>query len=282
MIGLTNIQPDDLKETDAILIVTVPTGSTVTATKNGVTLTPTIWVQNADNTRDSAIFSILSSTFDANAWTVTATLGAYTTSDTVTIDSAKEYSMELAFRVPVGYQEVEYIESSGTQWINTGITPNTNTISKIKFMNLEETGNVIFGYYANNDNTDYRFFNVHSKYYFDAPGNRRIQGGTCQPNIIKELEIGVYYIKDLTTATNIISGSSFTFTGNSTITLNYGTNGYSKNRWYYVFIYNGNTLLAELYPCYRITDSVAGMWDRVSETFLTNSGSGSFIVGADI
>lgn len=86
-----------LKATDAVLIVTVPTGSTVTATKGGVTLTPTIWVQNADNTLDTAIFSIKASTFDANAWTVTATLGTDSASNTVVINEAKEYELLLSY-----------------------------------------------------------------------------------------------------------------------------------------------------------------------------------------
>ena len=83
-----------LKDTDAILTVTVPTGSTVTATKGGVTLTPTMWVQAADNTLDCALFVIAPSMFDAvNAWTVTATLGAKTASDTITINTNKQYDL---------------------------------------------------------------------------------------------------------------------------------------------------------------------------------------------
>lgn len=88
-----------LKNTDAVLIVSVPTGSTVTATKNGVTLTPTIWVQNADNTLDTAIFSVKASTFDSNAWTITANRGTSSASDTVVINSAKEYAIELAYDI---------------------------------------------------------------------------------------------------------------------------------------------------------------------------------------
>ena len=88
-----------LKDTDAVLIVTVKTGSTVTATKGGVALTPTIWVQSADNTMDTAIFAVPASTFDANAWTVTATLGVQTKSATIIIDAAKEYDLALAYRI---------------------------------------------------------------------------------------------------------------------------------------------------------------------------------------
>lgn len=83
---------------DAILTVTVPTGSTVTATKGGVTLTPTMWVQAADPTLDCALFVISPSLFDSqNAWTVTATLGTDTASDTVTISSNEQYDVYLTF-----------------------------------------------------------------------------------------------------------------------------------------------------------------------------------------
>ena len=83
---------------DAILTVTVPTGSTVTMTKGGLTLTPTMWVQAADNTLDCALFVISPSLFDSqNAWNVTATLWRDTASDTVTIDSNEQYDVVLSY-----------------------------------------------------------------------------------------------------------------------------------------------------------------------------------------
>lgn len=79
---------------DAILTVTVPTGSTVTAVKGGVTLTPTMWVQAADATLDCALFVIAPAQFDSvNPWTVTATDGTTTLVDTVIINSNKQFSI---------------------------------------------------------------------------------------------------------------------------------------------------------------------------------------------
>lgn len=83
---------------DAILTVTVPTGSTVTATKGGTTLSPTMWVQAADNTLDCALFVIAQAQFDSvNPWTITATNGTDTASDTVIISTNKQYSVEISF-----------------------------------------------------------------------------------------------------------------------------------------------------------------------------------------
>lgn len=83
---------------DAILTVTVPTGSTVTATKGGTSLTPTLWTAAADASLDCALFVIPPAQFDSTTpWTVTATSGTATSSGTVTIDSNKQYDLTLDF-----------------------------------------------------------------------------------------------------------------------------------------------------------------------------------------
>lgn len=96
-----------LKDTDAVLIVTVMTGSTVTATKGGTTLTPTMWTKAADQTLECAIFSIPASQFDSTTpWTVTATLGTDTASTTVLITTNKEYEIGLAFERVLFYNGI--------------------------------------------------------------------------------------------------------------------------------------------------------------------------------
>ena len=83
---------------DAILTVTVPTGSTVTAVKGGVTLSPTMWVQAANNTLNCALFVIAPAQFDATTpWTVTISDGTNTASDTILIDSNKQYDLTLDY-----------------------------------------------------------------------------------------------------------------------------------------------------------------------------------------
>ena len=39
---------------------------------------------------------------------------------------------------------------------------------------------------------------------------------------------------------------------------------------------------ADFVPCYRKSDNVAGMYDLIGKQFLTNAGTGTFTVGADI
>ena len=113
-----------LSSNDALLAVTVPTGSSVTASKGGAILTPTIWTKNADNTLDVAIFIIHQSQFDSvNAWTVTATDGTSTKSKTIIIDSADEYDITIVYRIYLiknGVQQVEFYKSGGTLTDNEG------------------------------------------------------------------------------------------------------------------------------------------------------------------
>ena len=47
-------------------------------------------------------------------------------------------SSENINRLPIGFQEVEYLESSGTQYIDTGLTGNNNTKIDVLFSKKEE------------------------------------------------------------------------------------------------------------------------------------------------
>lgn len=119
-----------LSATDALLRVQAPAGSTVTISKGGVTKTDAGHENADDHTVYDYYFIIHASQFDSvNPWTVTATLGAESASDTVTIDSADEYDVELFYHY--------YLFRSGagdsSQWTaypqgNTKVTVGTDSI----------------------------------------------------------------------------------------------------------------------------------------------------------
>lgn len=152
---------------DAILTVTVPTGSTVTATKGGTTLTPTMWVQAADNTLDCALFVIAPSMFDSqNAWTVTATLGTDTASDTVIISSNEQYNIALSYR-PYIYRR-GYIDTTLTGGLtNSGYIYNSQALTPATYNadNIYISSNNCAGTSQAIDLTDY------STIYFTARSN---------------------------------------------------------------------------------------------------------------
>lgn len=181
------------------------------------------------------------------------------------------------------YQEVEYIESSWTQWIDTWVTPTSNTKSQIKFMNKAVTWDVIYGMYNNNDNADYRFFNTSSYMYFDL-NSSRINWSSCTANNIYELEIWNNYVKNVWASSNILTWNVVSgYTGSSTITLNnYNNSSYSQNRWYYVKIREWETQVRDLVPCYRRSDWEIWMYDKVNNVFYTNSWTWTFTKWPDV
>ena len=89
-----------LKATDALLRVQAPANSTVTITKGTVTKTD-LGHENADDHEVYDYYFIIhQSQFDSvNPWTVTATLGGDSASDTIIINAADEYDMELSYRL---------------------------------------------------------------------------------------------------------------------------------------------------------------------------------------
>ena len=132
MIGRTNAGGSGssggaIKPENAILVVTAPTGSTVTAIKGNISLTPTMWVKAANNTLDCALFSIKPNLFDSqNAWTVTGTLGTESASTTIVIDSNKEYEAEITYAL--------YLIRNGIPLVSlTVVTGATVTSSSVKF-----------------------------------------------------------------------------------------------------------------------------------------------------
>lgn len=279
-----------LKNTDAVLIVTVPTGSTVTATKNGVTLTPTIWVQNADNTLDTAIFSIKASTFDSNAWTVTATLNGNTASDTVVVNGAYEYNIALYYRVPSEYQEVAYIENTGTQYIVTNHQAGLDYTLAINIQVGGTTQNKPV--FSSSEGTYYSMTCFNSAWSIGINGAFVDGNGSYSPVIGTEYDI-VFNDSNhdcIVNGTTIRSNMNATANGKLVIGARLkGGDGssvdvYGAYRFEYAKLTQISTgdVIMELIPCYRILDSVAGMWDRVDKVFYTNSGSGTFVVGADV
>lgn len=186
--------------------------------------------------------------------------------------------------LPSAYQQVEYIGTTGTQWLDTGVVPTVNTKSQIKMLAKAMSGSVFYGLFTGDDSTDYRFFMSNSRMYWDMPGGRLMTSvDTATTGTVYELELGNRYIKDLPTGTYPASNTRLNFELTATITLNnYSGTQFSKSNWYYVKIFESDTLIRDFIPCYRKADQKPGMYDLVSGTFYINSGTGEFVVGSEV
>ena len=183
--------------------------------------------------------------------------------------------------IPTSYTPVEYIESTGVQYIETGVHATKTLKTQMKILMTAVTGDVIFGFSTSSDTNDYRLFNYGNKWYFDIPPNNRNYGGTFSLNTAYNIEIGNNYIKNLDTGSNIISSTATTF-NQTTETLKLFNSGYgsvySKGRIYYLKIFDGDTLLRDFIP---VSLPVFGgcLYEQVENKFYYNSGLNSFTAG---
>lgn len=293
MIGTTNAvgSGGGLKSTDAILRVIAPAGSTVTISKGAVSKSDLGHENSDDSSVYDYYFIIHASQFDSvNPWTVTATLGADTATDTVIINSADEYDVKLSFRVPSEYQAVEYIQSNGSQYINTTIPAQYCSIDAQVYATEYQADAFILTSVSSAPRLCLADMNSsYTRVFYNGTQSSNQTVGTKMPlNTIVSVQAGAkpgeQFVTVNGTKTQNTNSDSPTMSGIFAMLRPYAaTSSCLKTRIYYLKVYDTNgIMIGELYPCYRKADSVAGLWDRVNEVFLTNSGSGSFTVGGDI
>ena len=180
----------------------------------------------------------------------------------------------------ISFIPVQYLQTTGTQYIETGITPNNTIKAQFKVNMQNVTSGCIFGLNSGSEATAFRFFSVDHVYYLDYGGGNqhgRISGGTFNTDTDYNLEIGNKYIKNLDTGTNIISGSatgSFDYT--SYIIRIFNTSNYGKI--YYCKIYKNNAIVRDYIPV-KDLNGVGCLYDRVTNTLFYNAGTGDFVIG---
>lgn len=190
--------------------------------------------------------------------------------------------------LPNEYQQVEYIESHGTEYIDTKILPNNLTGYSVKLScNDITTDSFIFGAYENT----WRFtVGVNSYWYvgFSAVYNYtdRWKATSGIPVTIK-----TNYKNDRIASVNDITNpqmlSSFlpTFTKNSIVLFGRMSGGSVKGheqKLYACNITQGDKIIRCFVPCYRKSDTTIGMYDIIGQKFYTNDGTGTFTKGQDI
>ena len=184
--------------------------------------------------------------------------------------------------LPSGYTQVEYLESSNTQWINTGYYPNANTKFEIS---------------GTQGNTDSALFGLSVVFYcFNNSGSTTFYG-FCGDAGSFNFTMGSVPVVLTMSATDgiVINGTKYIdLTASSTTAdypmalfgrMNNSTGEVAKlgyHRINYAKVYENNILIHNYIPCRRNSDNVLGMYDTVSKTFLTNQGTGDFTAGADV
>lgn len=185
--------------------------------------------------------------------------------------------------------QLTYIQSSGTQYINSGIIPNQDTKIEIDMQSTSSTTSNVFAgarqAYQNNA------FYV-SQQYGDGGSNPqlyRIAYGTEVyniPDLYQDTNRRLFVLdgnKAYMDNTLINTFSSQTFTSPVPLWVFTGNNNGSLMqpalmKLYGCKIYDNGILVRDFIPA-KDTANVVCLWDNVSKTFFYNAGSGTFTAG---
>ena len=187
--------------------------------------------------------------------------------------------------LPDGYVQLEYIESTGTQYINTGFTPNQDTrvVCDVVFPGTTGTsGKYVFGSRTTLTQNSYTYFSYNSKY----ETTYNTQDNVCYQNLITGRFI-VDKNKNITTtngteyshtyANFTCPGPLYLFALNNNGSL-FGGGSLSL---YSCQIYDNDVLIRDFVPCINPGGEV-GLYDLVNGVFYGNAGTGAFTAGPDV
>lgn len=190
--------------------------------------------------------------------------------------------------LPDGYQQVSYIYSDGSAYIDTGINGNhgIKIVANMGWHTLETRP--LFGSRSSSTNrflVTYYSGKIDFGYGSDKVTNVVPVAGTTYELTYGALDGADFYVDGdrantthqsttvNTNATMYIFGAHYTYTSSV----------FSKSIFKSMTITNAsNEVLFDGVPCYRTSDGVIGIYDLASDTFLTNQGGGSFSKGSDV
>ena len=183
--------------------------------------------------------------------------------------------------LPAEYQEVEYLQSSGTQYIDTGVVLDDTMTIRIKYDFIRS--GFVFGSRVSASSRYSGITNEGGGAYNIRYGNTVIYTQNTAP---------------FGTVDVVISPNGVTLNGEEVSTTAYGDSFYAGNC--YLFTSNSNGVpftgdyatnrvrrftidnVIDLVPCKRKSDDVLGMYDLINDEFLTNAGTGTFLTGGNV
>lgn len=221
----------------------------------------------------------------------------YTTQDGLITDIPTYYgdgTQWINIKNPPPYTELEYIESTGTQYINTNYLPNANTGIEVDFQFTDLSAQQrLYGTQTStsNETTSTWVYYINSKTkwayaHIDGVGNwintnydandrkHNLKFNVISGKII--IDDGAYNADIVGTVTQPSARPLYIMASNIKENADYK----GQVRIYEFKIYENNTLVRDFIPVKDENDVVC-LYDTVTETYFYNQGTGTFIAGAE-
>lgn len=190
--------------------------------------------------------------------------------------------------LPDDYERLDYIESSGSQYINTGIKPDNNTRVEISGQYTYMDPGIIYMMFGSRQSGK-------SLMMGKASSSNASLYGYCGSNF---KTLNSWSTSDWFTQHNYVANNNDEFSVDSTSVLfspeafsvdqnmylfalnDNGTKKFSSHmRMYYARILKDGKCVRDYIPCMRKSDGEVGMYDTISKTFFTNAGENKFVAG---
>jgi len=175
-----------------------------------------------------------------------------------------------------GPKKLDYIESTGTQYIKTGVYVDSNVDVELSCQITAKGTQHLFGVGTNGKRYLLAQQSSNNRIIFDYnTSNVRIistiVGYTSGSHILKVIN-KEFFIDNV--SYGVSSGATYT---NPTEARIFGSdNGNGHMKLYYCKIYNNDILVRDFIPVLD-TNNIACLYDRISETFFYNQGTGDFL-----
>ena len=191
------------------------------------------------------------------------------------------------------YQDLSFIQSTGTQYIDTDYYANKNLgiVADLQFTDVSVKQQTLFGgtNSAGQDLSYAMYINTNGYWAYafqNGTGNFKSTGITAktdrytfQFNRNNKVVISGQYSENIEGTVSVTSAYKFTiFVRNSLGSMN----NFSKMKLYSFKMYDNtaNSLVRDYVPSYRNSDGAIGLYDNVNNVFYPNAGTGKFLKGS--
>lgn len=187
--------------------------------------------------------------------------------------------------LPSGYTRLSYIESTGTQYIDTGFMPNQDTKIKVVVSDwsTEEKSTSLWGTQSSSSDRYDLYIaskNIYKSYY----GGASVEFGASvsYADTVTIERVG----NVITIGENSLTNTATTFACTTSLYLFAHNNGgalanKASFRMHSCQIYEKDTIVRDYVPC-KNESGVVGLYDLVSATFYADAAGGAFVAGEDV
>ena len=191
--------------------------------------------------------------------------------------------------LPSGYTQLEYIQSSGTQWIDTGVRVMPENYQQLKMSVTCEKigqGSGASKWLVDGSNVANAYFYMgvyNGKYYYGCgttdhdTGISSVAGKQTFTLDIPSAKFTVSNAVDVSISTEAVTASAPLYL----FGFSYSPVRCYAEKIYSCQIYTGATLVRDFVPCKNASGAV-GLYDLVGAKFYANAGTGTFTAGPEI